>query len=135
MSIATNINASAHEYLKSRKAAICDHPSIFTDIFKEDTNIAIWQRTLSTEVEQCVSKLLDIQSNFRSNLIVSPDDVVTKLIESNSKFNNAQALLEHIAELTDMFCLLFELKQVGLRLTVLDSAMCPRFHVDKVPHN
>ena len=27
---------------------------------------------------------------------------------------------------------LFDLGKVGLRLTVLDKAMCPRFHVDKV---
>ena len=28
---------------------------------------------------------------------------------------------------------LFELKSVGLRLTALGHAMCPRFHVDRVP--
>ena len=32
-----------------------------------------------------------------------------------------------------MFCFLFGLKQAGLRLTALDNAMCPRFHVDRVP--
>lgn len=35
--------------------------------------------------------------------------------------------------MVDMFCCLFELKRAGLRLTVLDRAMCPRFHVDRVP--
>ena len=42
-------------------------------------------------------------------------------------------LSEDIAELVDMFCCLFDLGRVGLRLTVLDKAMCPKFHVDKVP--
>ena len=32
-----------------------------------------------------------------------------------------------------MFSTLFELKHVGLRLTLVDNAMCPKFHVDKVP--
>ena len=32
-----------------------------------------------------------------------------------------------------MFCVLFDHDRVGLRLRVLDSAMCPRFHTDKVP--
>ncbi|MCY7293820.1 DUF1826 domain-containing protein [Alteromonas sp. a30] len=32
-----------------------------------------------------------------------------------------------------MFGFLFGLEEVGLRLSVLDKAMCPRFHVDKVP--
>jgi hypothetical protein len=42
-------------------------------------------------------------------------------------------LSKDIAQLVDMFCCLFDLKRAGLRLTVLDRAMCPRFHVDKVP--
>lgn len=32
-----------------------------------------------------------------------------------------------------MFCYLFDLKQTGLRLAALDNAMCPKFHVDKIP--
>lgn len=32
-----------------------------------------------------------------------------------------------------MFCCLFDLGSAGLRLTALDRAMCPRFHVDKIP--
>ena len=32
-----------------------------------------------------------------------------------------------------MFCCLFELEEVGLRLAVLNQAMCPRFHFDQVP--
>ena len=35
--------------------------------------------------------------------------------------------------MVDMFCCLFELQRTGLRLSVLDRPMCPRFHVDRVP--
>ncbi|GAL13441.1 hypothetical protein JCM19233_4443 [Vibrio astriarenae] len=42
-------------------------------------------------------------------------------------------LIDSIAELVDMFCFLFELKRAGVRLATLDRAMCPRFHVDRVP--
>ena len=45
----------------------------------------------------------------------------------------ATLLCEDVANLVNMFCCLFELKRAGLRLAVLDCAMCPRFHVDKVP--
>ena len=38
-----------------------------------------------------------------------------------------------VAGLVDMFCYLFDLKSVGLRLNAAGHAMCPRFHVDKVP--
>ena len=32
-----------------------------------------------------------------------------------------------------MFCCLFDIKGVGLRISILERAMCPRFHVDKIP--
>ncbi len=32
-----------------------------------------------------------------------------------------------------MFSCLFELQNIGLRLTPLTNSMCPRFHVDRVP--
>lgn len=42
-------------------------------------------------------------------------------------------LSANIVALVQMFCDLFGLKRAGLRLAILDHAMCPRFHVDKVP--
>ena len=43
------------------------------------------------------------------------------------------ALRADIAWLIDAFFYLFDLPEVGLRLAVLDKAMFPKFHVDKVP--
>ena len=133
MSFAANITTDTQRYFKYRKAAICNHPSIFTDIFEDDTNIAIWQRNLSANIENCVEKLLESHSNYRSSLVANPDNIFNKLIETESELGNAEALCKNISELVEMFCILFDLKQVGLRLTVLDHAMCPRFHVDRVP--
>ncbi len=133
MSIVADISTDTQKYFKSRKAAVCNHPSIFTDIFEDDTNITIWQRNLSADVENCVEEFLESHSNYHSSLIVKPDTVFKKLIETESELVNRQALCEDIAELVGMFCLLFDLEQAGLRLTVLDHAMCPRFHVDRVP--
>ena len=132
MSIAAEIHANSQEHFKSRKAAISDHPSIFTDIYQEDTNIAIWQRDISGEIKACVKKLLDTHSHFEKQLIVTPKNIYSKLINTDSTLHNSEALCQDIAELVDMFCLLFELKQVGLRLATLDRAMCPRFHTDRV---
>ena len=44
-----------------------------------------------------------------------------------------EALRADMACLVDAFSYLFDLREVGLRLAVLDRAMCPKFHVDKVP--
>ena len=132
MSIAVKINTESNADTKSRKAATSDHPSVFTDFFQEDTNIAIWRRELSADVKTCTRSLLAGNDNFRISLVTTSDNVITHLNESSSELKNSQALCEDIAELTDMFCLLFGVKQVGLRLTALDRAMCPRFHTDNV---
>ena len=47
--------------------------------------------------------------------------------------NNEKDLRTNILKLVEMFCCLFGLKQAGLRLIALDTAMCPNFHVDRVP--
>ena len=56
--------------------------------------------------------------------------VVNKALGSSPE---AEVLAGDIANLVDMFCCLFDLKRGALRMTVLDRAMCPRFHVDRVP--
>ena len=133
MSIAANLSTSTQKYFKSRKAAIGNRTSIFTDIFNEDTNIAIWERDISADSKYCIDKFLESHINFQARLIANPDNILNKLIETESGLINTRALCNDIAELVEMFCLLFDLEQVGLRLTVLDHAMCPRFHVDQVP--
>ncbi|GAM59028.1 hypothetical protein JCM19231_3217 [Vibrio ishigakensis] len=64
--------------------------------------------------------------------MVTPDELAEELI----KVSNGTApkpLVQDIELLVEMFSCLFELKKVGVRLTSLDVAMCPRFHVDHVP--
>jgi hypothetical protein len=124
---------------KSRRSSEGNEPGALTDIYLEDVNIAIWQRELSTEVRESVEIFLKQNPGFQCSLSVSPesafDSLSSRLGSSGfvSGSNSDNHLANDIAELVDMFCCLFELKQTGLRLTVLDKAMCPKFHVDKVP--
>ena len=117
----------------SRQASMGDWPSVFTDVFQDDTNIVIWQRKLSAETQDNARKFIKTRSNFRLSLTTGPEDVFKKLIDSNKELSESTALCENITELVEMFCLLFNQKEVGLRLTTLDHSMCPRFHVDRVP--
>ena len=128
-----NASSAALETFKPRKAAINNHPSIFTDIYQEDVNIAIWQRDLTTTINSSVDDFLASYNQNRTSLIASPDSVYEKLTKSVSEPFDATALCEDISELVEMFCVLFDVDEVGLRLTELDRAMCPRFHVDRVP--
>ena len=73
------------------------------------------------------------KAHLNVKISVTPNDVVEELIASASQLEGQKALCEYIALLVDMFCTLLELKSAGLRLVILDQAMCPKFHVDKIP--
>lgn len=115
-----------------RRAALGKAPEVFTDIYQEETNIVIWQRELSTVIQDSTNDFLVSNPTFQAAMAVSPQDAFASVSESLGTASKPE-LSEDIAELVDMFCCLFGLKRAGLRLTVLDRAMCPRFHVDKVP--
>lgn len=107
-------------------------PTIFTDIYQENVNIAIWQRQLNLSLQQEVSSCLLLNPIFQTAMTVSSESVYKSLARELG-IDETSELVENIAELVDMFCSLFELKRVGLRLTALNKAMCPKFHVDRVP--
>lgn len=102
-------------------------PTVLSDIYKEEINIAIWQR----QKQFSVKEFLALNPTFKKEMILTPQDAYSRVSESFN--NNITEVSEDIAGLVDMFCYLFELKQAGMRLKVLDKAMCPKFHVDKVP--
>lgn len=118
--------------IKVRRPALGNEAGVLTNIYLEETNIAIWQRQLSATLKQSVDAFLRSHPNFQLSMTVAPQSVLSSISESLGD-NDQVELCENIAELTSMFCCLFELKRAGLRLTALDRAMCPKFHVDKVP--
>jgi hypothetical protein len=128
----SHLDALNNSALQVRRAAQDDDPGVFTDIYHEQTNIAIWQRQLSATLQKSVAAFLLTHPKFRTTMTVTPDNVVASLSELLGDKNHCE-LIENIAELVDMFCCLFDLKRAGLRLAALDSAMCPKFHVDNVP--
>ena len=130
---AFNIN-SGNVYAPARVNRRCargEQPGVLTDIYEEDTNIVIWQRKLPSSISAAVSTLLSSKPDIQAAMTVAPESALASL--SDYLGDDQPELVEDIARLVDMFCCLFELKRAGLRLTGLDRAMCPRFHVDKVP--
>ena len=109
-----------------------EHPTVLSDIYQKHVNIAIWQRNHDEELTQAVSYFLNQNKSVRKSLTLTPENAYEKL-EYATDGTAPKVLLENMVELVDMYCYLFDIKQVGLRLATLDSAMCPRFHVDKVP--
>ena len=89
--------------------------------------------SIQNEVVNDVKSIMQDPRTFRVITTSQPDEVVNYLTENESVLSDKKAFCDHIALLTDMFSTLFETKRVGLRLTMLDRAMCPKFHVDRVP--
>ncbi|TQV70583.1 DUF1826 domain-containing protein [Exilibacterium tricleocarpae] len=127
-----NVGSSAGRPVKFRHAAQSKEPAVFTDIYREETNIVIWQRELSAVLKGSVSDFVASNRTFQTAMTVTPQGVCSSIGDLFGSVGQSE-LSEDIAELVDMFCCLFELQRAGLRLTVLDRAMCPRFHVDRVP--
>ena len=129
---ASNFDSFSVDEVTVRRAVQSHDPGILTDIYLEETDIAIWQRELSETLKKSVDAFLKSKPAFQATMIVTPQTVFSCVNESIGSTTQSE-LSENIAELVDMFCCLFELKRTGLRLGALDRAMCPKFHVDRVP--
>ncbi len=109
------------------------HVGVLTNIYKNETNIVIWQRKLTSILTQAVKSILDTNPALKILLVVTPQDECLSLKKALGHSDAATILSKDIVKIVEMFCCLFDLKHAGLRLIALDSAMCPSFHVDRIP--
>lgn len=124
-------SAKSDGWLTSREAR-GEEPVVLSDIYDANTNIAVWKRMLNPGLEIAADEFVDAHESLELTVTTDPVKALSDLRESFGK-EIPLVLAQDIATLTEMFCLLFDIKRAGLRLRVLDRAMCPRFHTDKVP--
>ena len=108
-------------------------PEVLKDIYLENINMVTWQRTLSSSMKEASEKILKTNPTLKLSKIVMPQETYSTVNDLLGSSEVSSMLSKDIAELVDMFCYLFDLNRVGLRLTALDGAMCPKFHVDRIP--
>lgn len=125
-----NSSSSQVHYRQSVEGAQLD---VLTDIYQENANIVIWKRGLANAIIDAANTVLDTQPTLEKLMVVSPQDAFDNVQQALGSFYATEVLGKDIAQLVDMFCRLFDIKRAALRLTALDRAMCPRFHVDRVP--
>lgn len=118
--------------VKRRVIATGGDADTLADIYDEQTNMAVWRRTLSAELAGCVQSVLSAKHDLEIARRVTPGNTA-ETIEEALRLSGTIAFSQDVAALVDMFCCLFDLTHAGLRLRVLNRAMCPRFHVDNVP--
>ena len=117
---------------KERRLSQGEDPIVLTDIYNEGINIVTWHRDLPASLQSSVQKFLASNPGFEATMTVSPKNVSASISEAFGDVEQPD-LVEDISELVHMFCDLFQLSNVGLRLSALDKAMCPKFHVDRIP--
>ncbi|TQV71082.1 DUF1826 domain-containing protein [Aliikangiella marina] len=136
--IAEAINSSENEPVIINKQTITrqsvqsEDIEVLADIYRDEVNLVVWQRELSSDTQSEVGEFLKHRPQFQKSMTLGLQNMGLA-IRSFLGTNDYQNLNKDIVELVDMYCCLFDLKRVGLRLTVLDKAMCPKFHVDRVP--
>lgn len=118
---------------KYRRTTISSSPTVLTNIYEDDVNLAVWQHQLPSDIEQCIHNLIIKKPKFKAIMTVAPSNVLEHISECFEGIDSSHELCLHISLLVDMFCTLFDLKYAGLRLKLINTPMCPKFHVDKVP--
>lgn len=113
-------------------------PDVFTQILQDGTNLALWQRRLPAHIADFGALLLSLNEPLAESLVVelATDDAepnLRGLAESYSDLEGHEGFIADVSWLVSAFACLLGATRIGLRLRVLDNAMCPRFHVDHVP--
>lgn len=109
------------------------HPSALAEIYHDTVAMAVWERQLDNGVVAYAQELLKMTSCFHTRFMQSPTRIVEQLEKELPLHEHRQLFIADVALVVDMFSCLFELDFVGLRMAVLNTAMCPKFHVDRVP--
>jgi hypothetical protein len=113
-------------------------PRVLTRVLDDGVNLAVWQRQLPAHIADFGRLLLSLNEPLAESLVLElpSDDTEPNLHGLASGFSDLEGYEGFIADvswLVSAFACLLGVKRVGLRLRVLDKAMCPRFHVDHVP--
>ncbi|UTW05872.1 DUF1826 domain-containing protein [Pseudomonas benzenivorans] len=128
----------ALQYRQPPVQVLGEQLEVFTEILREEVNLAIWQRRLPAQIDAFVAQLLAQGHALAQTLIVelataeSPADL-SGLLAEYRHIPGQEDCLSDIGWLVSAFACLLGARRIGLRLRVLDRPMCPRFHVDRVP--
>ena len=105
--------------------------AVLADIYRDEINLAVWQRTLRPEIESAARALVARRQPVQVSVAVLPSTARRSVSEA-LRVDAHDPLCDDIVELVEMFSDLFECARAGLRCTTLERPMCPRFHVDRL---
>ncbi|NNJ18302.1 DUF1826 domain-containing protein [Pseudomonas putida CSV86] len=125
------------ESLVPVRQAFGETPKVLTEALQDGVNLAVWQRRLPAHIEDFARLLLSLGEPLADarTLEIGKDGEVPTLDGVASAYADLAGYEGFVADLrwlVGAYACLLDARSVGLRLRVLDGAMCPRFHVDHV---
>jgi len=111
---------------------------VFGEVLDAHVNLAVWQRRLPPATAAFATALLAREEALAESRVLelahseSPVEL-GDLLQGYGELPGHAAFIADVAWLVSAFACLLDAQRIGLRLRVLDKAMCPRFHVDHVP--
>ncbi|MGE8498569.1 MAG: DUF1826 domain-containing protein [Pseudomonas sp.] len=134
--LAPRLRASACQVMPRQVAS--EQIQVLTEVLQEDVNLAVWQRHLPAQVADFASQLLLQGEPLAESMVLELpsadlDPDLTGLVAAYSDLPGQGAFLADVAWLVRAYACLLDATRIGLRLRAMETAMCPRFHVDHVP--
>jgi len=112
-------------------------PAVLAEVLLDNVNLSVWQRRLPAHLEDFCQQLLASGEPLAESRVIECEGVwrsgLQDLARSFAGLEGHAAFIADVVWLVEAFRELLDAQRVGLRLRVLDKAMCPRFHVDHVP--
>ncbi|MDD0981753.1 DUF1826 domain-containing protein [Pseudomonas shahriarae] len=113
-------------------------PLALADILDNGVNLALWQRQLPLHISEFGALLVSLNEPLAESLVVELDSEDAEpnlqgLAAGCRDLEGYDGFIADVAWLVSAFACLLGAKRIGVRLRLLDKAMCPRFHVDHVP--
>lgn len=115
------------------QAYLSDDVADLAQIYQPGINLCLIERQVDNELNSFVEHLLKLSNpvSFVESIDFASFDFFS-LLPQTGHLPGYREFCKDVAALTALYCDLFELKRVGLRLNTLDHAMYPKFHVDSV---
>lgn len=114
---------------QSMQQALGDSSDVLCEIFRNDVNLAVWQRPTNPELLRYTSQL---PADLLIKRMLPLDEIEPTLQRLLPDGEGKDALAADIYDAAQMLGCVMDTDTIGVRLAVLQQAQCPKWHTDAV---